>query len=217
MSRSKQIAQIGIFAKKSFLTFGHLVERSLKNRVFPCLRSEIAVRILFMLHLIYVNYNRGACMYHLGIDPGQKGGIAMISAESKMLWAETMPDNLLLLKCILEAAKGYGRLHAWVEKAQVFPKQGLVSAFNYGRHFGELCTSLTLLEIPYTLVSPVTWTKKMHLGVGIKDPKKKTLAIARRLYPKEKFLATDRSKVPHSGIVDAVIIARYGLQFGGIK
>lgn len=156
-------------------------------------------------------------MYHLGIDPGKSGGLALISSEIKMLWAEIMPDNLLDLKEVLEAAKECGRLHAWLEKAQVFPKQGLVSAFNYGRHFGELCSALTMLEIPYTLVSPVTWTKKMHLGVGVKDPKQKTLAIARRLYPKEKFLATDRSKVPHSGIVDAVVIARYGLQFGGIK
>jgi hypothetical protein len=156
-------------------------------------------------------------MYHLGIDPGKSGGLALISSETIMLWAEIMPDNLLDLKEVLEAARECGRVHAWLEKAQVFPKQGIVSAFNYGKHFGELCSALTMLEIPYTLVSPVTWTKKMHLGVGVKDPKKKTLAIARRLYPKEKFLATDRSSVPHNGIVDAIVIARYGLQFGGIK
>jgi len=159
----------------------------------------------------------GAAMYHLGIDPGQKGGLALICGHSRILTYQTMPDNFLDLKFFMEYANDRGHVHAWVEKAQVFPKQGLVSAFNYGKHFGELCAALTMLEIPYTLVSPVTWTKKMHLGVGVKDPKQKTLAIARRLYPKEKFLATDRSKVPHSGIVDSVVIARYGLQFGGIK
>lgn len=155
-------------------------------------------------------------MYHLGIDPGQKGGLALICDKTKKFTVSIMPDNFLDLKAFLELAIARGPVHAWVEKAQVFPKQGLVSAFNYGKHFGELCSALTMLGIPYTLVSPVTWTKKMHLGVGIKDPKKKTLAIARRLYPKEKFLATDLSKVPHSGIVDAVVIARYGLQFGGV-
>ena len=156
-------------------------------------------------------------MYHLGIDPGQKGGLALVHSKTKSLVYIAMPDNFLDLKAFILNCSRQGQVHAWVEKAQVFPKQGIVSAFTYGKHFGELCSALTMLGIPYTLVSPVTWTKKMHLGVGIKDPKKKTLAIARRLYPKEKFLATDRSKVPHSGIVDAVIIARYGLQFGGIK
>jgi hypothetical protein len=156
-------------------------------------------------------------MYHLGIDPGQKGGLALVCAKTKAVWYLPMPDNFLALKEVIENCKIKGETHAWLEKAQVMPKQGIVSAFNYGKHFGELCAALTMLEIPYTLVSPQTWSKKMHLGVGIKDPKKKTLAIARRLYPKEKFLATQRSKVAHSGIVDAIIIARYGLQFGGIK
>lgn len=156
-------------------------------------------------------------MYHLGIDPGKTGGLALICGHSRVLVYQPMPDNFLDLAEFFQAAQNKGSVHAWIEKAQVFPKQGIVSAFNYGKHFGELCAALTMLEIPYTMVSPQSWTKKMHLGVGIKDPKARSLAVARRLYPKEKFLGSERSKVPHSGIVDAVVIARYGLQFGGIK
>ena len=160
-------------------------------------------------------------MFDIGIDPGIKGGLSLISAETDFIYCIPMPDNFLALKDFLVRAKEcsqYERgIHAWLEKAQSFPKQGLVSAFNYGKHFGELSAALTMLEIPYTLVSPIKWTKAMHAGVGIKDPKKKTLVIARRLYPKETFFATPRSKVPHSGIVDSLVIARYGMQFGGLK
>jgi hypothetical protein len=41
------------------------------------------------------------------------------------------------------------------------------------------------------------------------DTKATSLIAAKRLFPEEKFLATSRSKVPHDGIVDAVLIGEY--------
>lgn len=41
------------------------------------------------------------------------------------------------------------------------------------------------------------------------DTKATSLLAAKRLFPEETFLATTRSKVPHDGIVDAVLIGLY--------
>lgn len=41
------------------------------------------------------------------------------------------------------------------------------------------------------------------------DTKATSLLAAKRLFPDETFLATQRSKVPHDGIVDAVLIGLY--------
>ena len=161
-------------------------------------------------------------MLHVGIDPGKTGGLALLSMKEKYVYMLPMPDNFIELKEFLAKAKLCSEfetgIHCWLEKAQTMPKQGIVSAFNYGKHFGELCATMSLLEIPYTLVSPQKWTKAMHSNSGpANDAKAKTLMVARRLYPKETFLATPRSKVAHKGLVDALMIAHYGMQFGGLK
>jgi hypothetical protein len=41
------------------------------------------------------------------------------------------------------------------------------------------------------------------------DTKATSLIAAKRLFPDEKFLATTRSKVPHNGVIDAVLIGEY--------
>jgi hypothetical protein len=157
-------------------------------------------------------------MYHIGIDPGKKGGIAILSeADNQYVAMLPMPDGVEpLADALLRFRKFDSNIMAWVEKAQTMPKQGIVSAFSYGQHFGEILAILALLQIPYSLVAPNRWTKVMHRNCGVsgKDTKQKSRVVAKRLYPKESFLATDRSSVPHEGMVDAVLIARFGLQFG---
>jgi len=160
-------------------------------------------------------------MYHIGIDPGKSGGLCVLSSNDlKFCDMTPMPDGVHQLAAWLLRARKYDKdMHAWVEKAQTMPKQGIVSAFNYGKHFGEILAILALLEIPYSLVAPTRWTSVMHRNCGVpsSDPKRKSRVIAQRLYPSESFLATDRSKIPHEGMVDAILIARWGLQHGGFS
>ena len=55
-----------------------------------------------------------------------------------------------------------------------------------------------------------TFWKKPKMAKGQKfDTKAAALVAAKRLWPDEKFLATERSKVPHDGIVDALLIAEH--------
>ena len=60
------------------------------------------------------------------------------------------------------------------------------------------------------MVVPQTWQKVCWEGVPKQDNTKATsLLAARRLFPAEKFLATQKSSVPHDGLVDAALLAKY--------
>lgn len=101
------------------------------------------------------------------------------------------------------------------------------SNFEFGKNNGLIIGMIQMLQIPYLKVAPKKWQKEMWEGIRpveipVKgktnkdgsqkykiDTKATSLIAARRLFPKETFLATERSKVPHDGIVDAVLIAEY--------
>jgi hypothetical protein len=53
------------------------------------------------------------------------------------------------------------------------------------------------------------WQRKMLGRVPRGMTKKAALAKARKCWPEEKWLANERCRTPHDGIVDAVLIAQY--------
>ena len=151
----------------------------------------------------------------VGIDPGQKGAVVTLSPSGTIVDARPMPD-LSELAGYLQELVQWSRhehvpVHVWLEKAQSMPKQGIASAFNYGRHFGELLGAVVTLGLPHTLVPSSTWTKTMHAGTAAGDAKTRSLEAARRLAPQETFkVAHSRAVKPHDGLVDAFLIAGYG-------
>ena len=145
--------------------------------------------------------------YVIGIDPGQKGAVAILSDCS--LSVHPMPEHpfdLALLLSKLPTAKS----HVFVEKAQAMPKQGACSMFNYGRGFGEILGVIAALGFSHTLVPPQTWTKVMHRGCYGKDSKAKSLDAATRLFPHVDLLRTAKCFKPDEGYIDALLIAEYG-------
>ncbi len=90
------------------------------------------------------------------------------------------------------------------------PKNGAVSMFNYGVHFGQLLGVITSLGIAHTLIPPTTWTKTMHVGTTKTEPKEKSLQAVRRLFPGQKLTFGEKAKKPHDGLIDALLIADYG-------
>jgi len=57
------------------------------------------------------------------------------------------------------------------------------------------------------LVAPRSWATKLHdPNSTLENPKERSLEVARKLFPNETFLATDRSSKPHEGIIDALLI-----------
>ena len=149
----------------------------------------------------------------VGIDPGFSGAIAMINYPSgKILLLEDMPVVRVGKRKELYLAELRGWLHvevkivhAFIEKAQPMPDQGIVSTGRYMKSFGELIGLCEGLWIPYTLVHPTSWKRAM-----LKDMEKGKEASIKRvqeLYPDLKL-----SRKKDHGKADAILIARYGWQ-----
>jgi crossover junction endodeoxyribonuclease RuvC len=154
----------------------------------------------------------------LGIDPGLSGGLVVISPSREVISLNVMPTignelDLPALSSILsDAIYTHGIGLCCLERSQSMPKQGVASTFKYGRVCGAIEGMLAVLGIPYTMVEPVKWTKVLHLGLS-RDlgPKERSSLAAKRLYPTLDLRASARSVKPHEGLVDALLIATYGL------
>lgn len=155
-----------------------------------------------------------------GIDPGKKGAIVILDDHGKVLEMTPMP----LLKDEMDPWTIYDTLNlllriesrhsvsVFLEKAQAFRGQGVSSTFNYGVGFGFIQMAVVALQLPYTLVTPQKWQKVMFQGTDSSLEPKARAAIAATRLAGMSFKATERSKKPHEGMVDAYLIARWGLR-----
>lgn len=153
-------------------------------------------------------------MLYLGIDPGQKGGLSFVSSDGSYC-ALPMPDIREFCDVIEGWSREFGIKHCFIEKAQPMHKQGVVSTFTYADHYGQLQGALAANCISFTLVRPQEWQKEMFKGSKDKkgdvkrDPKERALEVVRRMFPKEKFLASLRCKKPHDGMIDSILLAEF--------
>lgn len=143
-------------------------------------------------------------MVVIGIDPGKNGAVARIDENG--IAVELITHVRTWLR---ECGEMPEKCHIILEKAQSMPQQGIVSAFNYGVGFGRILEAIEIYGLPHTLVTPRDWTKEMHRGCTGKDAKAKSLQAAQRLFPGVDF-KVEGCRVPHDGIVDALLIAEFG-------
>ena len=141
----------------------------------------------------------------IGIDPGANGGIAWIDYNGKAC-VEKIPDTLQDLWELLCDITSYpkssidGRSYkAYIEQVASSPQMGVVSAFSFGRGYGNLEMALTAARIPFERVRPQVWQKA--LGCMTKGDKNVSKSKAQELFP-------DR-KITHA-TADALLIAYYG-------
>ena len=141
----------------------------------------------------------------IGIDPGANGGIAWIDYNGRAC-VEKMPDSLQDLWELICDITSYpkssidGRSYkAYIEQVSSSPQMGVVSAFSFGRGYGNLEMALTAAGIPFERVRPQIWQKA--LGCMTKGDKNVSKRKAQELFP-------DR-KVTHA-TADALLIAYYG-------
>lgn len=147
-------------------------------------------------------------MIIVGIDPGKNGGVAIAIDNNVKTFAAPSIEKII---AELEwQAMGEEDLYVYIEKAQAMPGQGVSSMFNYGVGYGQLLGVIQALKIPHVLVHPRTWTKVMHAGTKLDEPKKRSLEAAKRLFPTHSLLATSKCRKQHDGIVDALLIMQYG-------
>jgi len=152
-------------------------------------------------------------LYYLGIDPGLKGGIAIIHANeaprvTAIPLAGKATDVMAVSNWIHDMTNDYNDpVIACIEKVHAMPGQGVSSMFKFGFVTGVMHGIIGTLGHSLHLVTPQAWKKQILAGT----PKDKDAAIdfCRRVYPNVNLLATERSRKPHSGIADALCIARY--------
>lgn len=140
----------------------------------------------------------------IGVDPGANGGIAWITSDGKAC-VEKMPDTLQDLWELVESI-GFEapdftpyQIKAYIEQVSSSPQMGVVSAFSFGRGYGNLEMAFTAAGIPFERVRPQVWQKA--LGCMTKGDKNVSKRKAQELFP-------DR-KITHA-TADALLIAHYG-------
>jgi crossover junction endodeoxyribonuclease RuvC len=150
----------------------------------------------------------------LGIDPGIHGGLAVIEINDGAMpvlveaidipvtgvGAKERVDALAIRTWIMM----HRPQHAYVERAGSMPRQGVASAFKYGRATGAIEAVLSCCEVPLTIVEPSVWKKFHHLHGGDKEGARQR---ALQLFPSaHALLALKR----HHQRAEAALIALYG-------
>ena len=148
----------------------------------------------------------------VGIDPGLDGGLAALTPDGLQL--SVMPtyqagkrrelDELQIVSWL--ATYALQDAMVFIEAVHAMPKQGVRSMFTFGTGWGQLRGICAGLALPYELVRPQEWQRSMLLG----QPTGSEYLVAARLWPQVNWRATERSRKPHEGLVDAALIAEYG-------
>ena len=155
-------------------------------------------------------------MIHIGIDPGQSGGIAWIADladcvySAKPLKNMTEKDVIDHLLYLTQGAAGmdYQKLivRATIEAVHSFPKQGVASTFKFGMSYGALRMALVAAKIRFEAVAPATWQRAFSLPTLKKAGSSVAKKNAHKARAQELFPSL---KITHA-IADALLIAEFG-------
>lgn len=160
-------------------------------------------------------------MIYLGIDPGQKGALAII--HDMGIAPGVYPQIMLKDAPTAEIGKGTKRdyliatmagfLHKYsgqgfciLEAVHSMPGQGVSSSFSFGRGLGIWEGILSAYGIPYAKVAPQTWKKAM-MGDMPRDNKDSSRIVATRLFPQ---IADQLSRKKDDGRAESLLMAEYG-------
>lgn len=158
---------------------------------------------------------------YVGIDNGISGGLVALSATpgggiiSKLpmpiqktrkgneidvlsAWVWFLGFNLKALTVILEEPGG---------------SKSACAAASMAASFAALRVMCEMRGLRYLRVTPQKWQGEL-LKCGKGDTKPAALQLARSLWPAESWLASERCRVPHDGLIDAALIAEYARRKG---
>jgi crossover junction endodeoxyribonuclease RuvC len=153
-------------------------------------------------------------MIWIGIDPGAKGGYAVIakSETGQAVFAYPWDDSFFAMEMAsLMQMKEHGIVAA-VEKVGARPGQGTVSMFNFGKSAGYIEGVLSALGIPYQLVPPNKWKKEFSL---IGQDKQASIETCRKLFPELDLKRTERCRTESDGLAESALLAEYARRHFG--
>lgn len=139
---------------------------------------------------------------YIGIDPGAKGAVAVISQDGELIDARSFTASWLEEYEFLEDIMGQYDVLCGLEKVSSVPGNGVKALFSFGKNVGGWTALLEVLNVPVVEVSPAAWQPKI-LGAFLKGQSKKVaLAYVNKRYPLLQLNSKD-------GIADAICIALY--------
>lgn len=112
-------------------------------------------------------------------------------------------DGELLMLGMLDHSDGNSI--CCLEQVHAMPKQGVTSTFNFGVSFGYIKGVLEAYGIAYQEVTPQKWKKEF----GLDGTKAKSIAVCRHLFPNVSLRATEKCRVDHDGMAEALLLAEY--------
>lgn len=169
---------------------------------------------------------RRTTKYYIGIDIGVMGAIVVLSKDTNEVHETyVMPRigkmvDIHSLKKLLNYYRSQ-ECHVVFEDLHAIHNSSAGANYTFGFNGGIVEGVVGGLGLPFTRVTAKVWQKELFEGVKklqkksssgktmVNDTKKMALVAAQRLFPKANLLATQRSSVPHNGIVDALLIAEY--------
>ena len=156
----------------------------------------------------------------IGIDPGNVGGLALLSGDGALPDVADMP-------CVADGTKGrqavnpallaaiirrWAPCSAFCEHVGPRPTDAKVAAFAFGRCRGAIEGTLAALGVPVTMLTVPTWRRAVGLPVGATKEQSRGEAIRR--FPEH---AAMFARARDDGRAEACLIAIAGLvrQEGG--
>jgi hypothetical protein len=160
---------------------------------------------------------------YIGIDPGKDGFISFYIKDTDMWEFFPMPvigsgKKEYDINSIVEIFKYFSEYKAIVgiENVNALKQAGSTSNFQFGRGVGILLGVVSSFKYPFEMVHSTKWQKLAHKGISImtkpdggKDTKFMSILAAKRLYPTLDLTKSERSKKPHEGKVDSILITHY--------
>jgi crossover junction endodeoxyribonuclease RuvC len=147
----------------------------------------------------------------IGIDPGQRGGLAVLDSAGGFELAIDLPiitdksltwiDGGELQSIVLNATQGR-QSRAVVERVSSMPRQGVASSFAFGVGLGSILGVLQAMRLPIELVTPATWKR----ALGLTSDKRASLDKARLLFP-----SADLRLAKHDGRAEALLLCHWYL------
>ena len=142
----------------------------------------------------------------IGIDPGAKGGVAVLFEDGRNLaWKMPGDQDLIELLRDLSSAEDGIEVIAYLELVggYIGKRQPGSAMFRFGDSFGFLRGVLQAIGVSTELVRPQAWQKGLPGLRGVEGSKRKQLLRdhAARLFPKVN---------PTLSTADALLIARWG-------
>ena len=175
--------------------------------------------------------------YICGVDLGLSGGIVVLH-DSKIVYKEVMPITTTgvdyrRVASIFKSFQNKGSVHIVIERFGGFFGYGKKAVVSLSQQQGGIHAIIDLLKIPHTAVMPKVWQKIIFADTKVekksktvknedgekvkkesKDTKKMALVTVNRLYPSDTWLKNSRCSKPHDGLIDACLLAVYGIRKG---